>query len=211
MRQLFKYWSYNMLIVGITGRSGSGKSTVSQYYLEKGYSVADCDEIARQITEVGSPCLKQLAKTFGEEIIFADGSLNRALLAQRAFATPQQNALLIGITHPAITKELLRQAKDAEGNGAKLFFADGALIVGEDFEKYCDKIIVVTSDVKLSVSRIILRDGISKNAAYARLNAQKSEQELLAAADYVITNNASSSALLEEAEVTLQDLLRLFG
>lgn len=198
-----------MLIVGITGRSGSGKSTVSRYYIEKGYSVADCDEIARQITKAGSNCLKQLADTFGKDILLGDGNLNRALLAQRAFSSAEQNSLLIGITHPAITQELLHQAEIAKENGEKIFFADGALIIGEDFEKYCDKIIVVKSNVKLSVSRIILRDGISKQAAYARLDAQKAEEELLLAANYVITNNGSEQMLFKQAEDALQDLLSL--
>lgn len=198
-----------MLIVGVTGRSGSGKSTVSKYFLEKGYPVADCDEIARQITKAESPCLAQLVETFGADILFPDGNLNRPLLAQLAFASPEQNSLLIHITHPAITKELLRQADVAKNNGEKIFFADGALIIGEDFEKYCDKIIVVTSDVKLSVSRIILRDSISKSAAYARLDAQKTEKELLASASYRITNNGSKMMLFEQAEDVLQDLLSL--
>lgn len=198
-----------MLIVAITGRSGSGKSQVTAYCAAKGYPTIDGDAVAREVTAPGSPCLAQLAKAFGKDILAEDGSLLRQKLGQRAYATPKANKLLIGITHPPIIQVLLQAAKAAKEAGAKLFFVDGAMIVGEDFEHYCDKIIVVTSPKRLSISRIILRDGISKQAALNRLNAQKPEEELLAAADYVIVNDESLAALQRKTEVVLQSLLAL--
>lgn len=198
-----------MLIVGITGRSGSGKSWVTSYYASKGYPTIDGDAVARNVTTPGSLCLAKLVEAFGQEILAEDGSLLRRKLGKLAFATPEANKLLVGITHPFITKALLQAAKMAKESGARLFFVDGAMIVGEDFEQHCDKIVVVTAPQRLAVSRVILRDGISKQAMLNRLAAQKPEEELLAAADYVIENDASITALQHKADEVLESLLKV--
>ncbi|MDL2324754.1 dephospho-CoA kinase [Ruminococcaceae bacterium OttesenSCG-928-A16] len=196
-----------MLIVAITGRSGSGKSSVTAHYASLGYPTIDGDLVSREVTAPGSPCLAKLAQAFGADILAEDGTLLRQELGRRAFATPQANQLLLSITHPAITRALLQAAQQAKAKGATLFFVDGAMIVGEDFEKHCDKIIVVTSPERLAVSRIILRDGISKQAALNRLAAQKTEEQLVAAADYVIANDESLLALQQKANKVLNQLL----
>lgn len=197
----------SMLIVGITGRSGSGKSVVSRHYAAKGYPVADGDELSRYATRPGNPCLAELTAAFGSDILAADGSLNRRRLGELAFASKAKTSLLTAITHPYILEEMLARAQRARTEGARLFFVDGAVIVGGIFEEYCDKLIVVVSERRLAVSRIILRDGISKTAASARLEAQQPEEVMLAAADYVIDNNASEEMLLGQAEDVLRRLL----
>lgn len=200
-----------MLIVGITGRSGSGKSSVSSHYLELGYAVADGDAISREVTLPGSPCLAELVDAFGAQILQADGSLDRKTLATLAFASPQSNQKLIDITHPHIIDEFLRRADAERQRGAMLFFVDGAVIVGGPVQPLCDKLIVLVSESHLSVSRIILRDGISKKAAYNRLAAQQPEKVLREAADFIIENNGSHRALLLAADDVLAQLLRGAG
>lgn len=195
-----------MLIVGITGRSGSGKSTVSARYAQKGYSVQDGDELSRKVTAKGSECLQELTAAFGEGILHEDGTLNRKALAAKAFANSEGTKMLTDITHPHILKAFLQAADKCRKNGEKLFFLDGAVIVGSIFEKHCDKIIVLTSKNKLAISRIILRDNISKTAAHMRLNAQQDEGVLLKAADYVIENNGGEDALIAKADIVLDKL-----
>ena len=198
-----------MLTVGITGRSGSGKSSVTSYYASLGHPVADGDQIARQITQPGSPVLPQLAAVFGADILHQDGTLNRKLLGARAFASAEDNQKLLDITHPAITDAFLLLQKQAAEKGAPLFFLDGAMIVGQPIQALCDKLIVVTCPHKLSVSRIILRDGISKVAASRRLAAQMPEETLQAAADYIIDNSGGLALLHQRAEKVLQLLLAM--
>lgn len=198
-----------MLIVGITGRSGSGKSSVSAHYTELGFTVADGDVISRQVTEPGSPCLEELVQGFGSQILAADGALDRKVLGALAFSSPENNQKLIGITHPYIIREFQRRAEEARQKGDELFFVDGAVIVGGPVEPLCDKLIVLVSELRLSISRIILRDGISKKAAGNRLAAQQPEETLCAAADYVIQNNGSLENLLKAADEVLDDLLRI--
>lgn len=199
----------SMLVVAVTGRSGSGKSTVASHYASLGYPVADGDEIARLVTGPGSPCLAELVEAFGPGILAPDGTLLRQKLAGIAFASPAGNQKLTEITHRHITRELMCRMKSAEERKEKLFFVDGAVIVGQPIQKIFDKIIVVTAEMRLSISRIILRDGISKTAAHQRLDAQTPEEALRAAADYVIENNAGEAQLIQKADEVLQQLLHI--
>lgn len=194
-------------MVGITGRSGSGKSSVAAYYARLGHPVADGDALSRAVCEPGQPCLAALAEAFGGDILLPDGSLDRRLLGQRAFATPEGNQRLQGITHPFIMEASKALEAEARAAGRPLFFFDGAMIVGSMFESHCDRLVVVVADLKLSISRIILRDGISKSSAHARLNAQLPEARLREAADYIIENNATQAVLEQRAEAVLQLLL----
>ena len=98
---------------GLTGGIGSGKSTVARMLVERGAVVVDADLIARQVVEPGQPALAALAETFGPEILRADGSLDRAALAERAFVNDETRKQLEGITHPAIGEEFLRQVAAA--------------------------------------------------------------------------------------------------
>lgn len=194
------------VVVALTGRSGSGKSTVAKHFSALGYPVLDGDKVAREVTLPGSPCLAQLAKAFGRDVLAADGTLRRQLLAARAFDTPEGVQKLTDITHPEIVARLLRSVREAQAGGARVVFVDGAVIIGGRFEQYCDKIVVITAPEKDCVSRIVLRDGISKEAARERLAAQLPEQALCAAADYVLANSGTQEALLRKADAVLEKL-----
>lgn len=120
-----------MKVIAVTGRSGSGKSTVSAYYGSLGYPVLDADRTAREVTRPGGPCLAQLCDAFGSDILRPDGTLDRDCLAARAFATPEGTRRLTDITHPAIIRELLDGVAAAQSTGVPFVFVDGAVIVGE--------------------------------------------------------------------------------
>ena len=195
-------------IVGVTGRSGSGKSMVTKHYAKLGYPTVDGDALSREVTGPGSPALELLVQSFGPQILAEDGTLLRGKLAGIAFGSPADTEKLVSITHPYILDAMLLRAEKAREKGARLFFVDGAVIVGGPFEPYCDRLIVVTSGHKLALSRIILRDGISKTAAGARLSAQQPEELLVRAADYVIPNDASLASLERRADEVLRELLQ---
>lgn len=108
-----------MKVIAITGRSGSGKSTVSAYYGSLGYPVLDADRTAREVTRPGGPCLAQLCDAFGSDILLPDGTLDRGCLAARAFATPEGTRRLTDITHPAIIRELLDSVAAAQSTGVR--------------------------------------------------------------------------------------------
>lgn len=197
-----------MKTVAITGRSGCGKSTVAEYYRSRGFSVLDGDAVAREVTQPGSPCLPELAKAFGADILDEGGALRRGVLAQRAFATKGDARRLTDITHPEIVRRLLAGVAQARAVGAKLVFVDGAVIVGAPFEPFCDAVIVVREPQQVLEQRIMRRDGISRQAAQARLASQPAQERLDAAATFLLDNTGSEQALRAQARAVLENLLK---
>lgn len=184
-----------MITLGITGRSGCGKSTVTAVFAAHSVPLADADQISREILLPGSPLLPALAERFGGDILAADGTLNRRLLADRAFVTPEGKAALDGLTHPEIVRRIRAAKQAALASGAPLFVLDGAVIVGTAAQAECDRLCVVTAPFETSVSRIMARDGISAEMAARRLNAQTPEETLTAQADYVLRNDTDLARL----------------
>lgn len=196
-----------MITVGITGRSGCGKSTVTACFAARGVPVADADQISRQVLQPGSPVLQQLAARFGGDILSGEGVLDRRLLADRAFATPEGKADLDAITHPAIVRciEAARQA--AQAAGSPLFVIDGAVLVGSVIDGIWDRLIVVTAPYEVSVARIVARDGIRPEMARRRLDAQLPEAALAARADIVLANDGTQEQLRRQAGALAARLL----
>ena len=198
-----------MITLGITGRSGCGKSTVTAVFAAHGVPLVDADQISREILLPGSPLLPVLARRFGADILRADGSLDR-LLADRAFAAPEGKAALDSLVLPEIIRRVCRLKQAAREAGAPLFVIDGAVIVGTDAEKECDHLCVVTAPFATSVARIAARDGIAPEMAARRLNAQTPEEVLLARADLVLRNDADLASL-EAAAAALCEQLQAEG
>ena len=191
-------------IVAITGQTGCGKSTLSQYYSSKGYTVIDCDKVAKEIRSL-TDCQIRLAEEFGFDII-SEGVIDTKLLSQRAFATPEKLQRLTDITHPFIEKEILSRAEAAFEKGREYVFVDGAVIIGGIVEKHCDKFIIVVVEREKQRTRIMNRDGITQQQADARLNGQISYSDMLKKADYVINNNTAVENLILQGELVLRQL-----
>ncbi|MDD7171402.1 MAG: dephospho-CoA kinase [Faecalibacterium sp.] len=196
-----------MITLGITGRSGCGKSTVTAVFAAKGVPLADADQISREILLPGSPLLPRLAQRFGADILHPDGSLDRRLLADRAFATPEGKAALDGMTHPEILGRIRAAKQQAAQEGHRLFVLDGAVIVGTAAQQECDRLCVVTAPFATSVARIVARDGISPEMAARRLNAQTPEQTLTQNADYILCNDGALEQLQAAAAALCTELL----
>ena len=196
-----------MITLGITGRSGCGKSTVTAVFSAHGVPLADADQISREILLPGSPLLPALAQRFGADILLPDGTLDRRLLTDRAFATPEGKRALDSLTHPEIVRRIRAAKQSAQEAGAALFVLDGAVIVGTAAQPECDRLCVVTAPFATSVARIVARDGISAEMAARRLNAQTPEEALTAQADYVLHNDADLAHLQAEAEKLCEKLL----
>ena len=193
-----------MKVIGITGRSGCGKSAVSALYRQLGYTVADADLVARQVLEPGSPCIGKLTEAFGPDLITHQGTVNRQLLADRAFRDEESTQRLVSITHPEIVARLLAAANEAKSRGETLFFVDGAVIVGAPFEKHCDAIWLVSAPYEQSVARIRKRDGLTRQQARARLAAQLPVRTLRKAAAREIRNDKDMEHLRRQALTALE-------
>ena len=184
--------------------------TTAAVFAAHGVPLVDADQISREILLPGSPLLPVLAQRFGADILYADGSLNRRLLADRAFAAPEGKAALDSLVLPEIIRRVCRLKQAAREAGAPLFVIDGAVIVGTDAEKECDHLCVVTAPFATSVARIAARDGIAPEMAARRLNAQTPEEVLLARADLVLRNDADLASL-EAAAAALCEQLQAEG
>ena len=196
-----------MKIIGITGRSGCGKSSATNFLREQGYPCIDADLVAREVLLPGSACIPQLQALFGADIADEHGQVHRRLLADRAFATPEGKAALDSLTHPEIVHRIRAAKQAALDGGAPLFVLDGAVIVGTAAQAECDRLCVVTAPFETSVARIVARDGISAEMAARRLNAQTPEAVLTAQADYVLRNDADLAHLQAAAEELCGKLL----
>ncbi len=195
-----------MKIVGITGRSGCGKSSATKFLAGQGYPCIDADLIARQILLPDSPCLAALRERFGDDILDTNGTLQRRLLADRAFATPEGTRALTDITQPEILRRIEEELTIARASGAAIAFVDGAVIVGTPFQARCDALFLITAPYEISVARICTRDNISPEMARRRLDAQTPLETLRAAATREIVNDGTPEQLEAKIRAILQAL-----
>lgn len=177
-------------VIGVIGGTGSGKSYIAKLLAEKlnGLHI-DCDKVANVIINTNDNCRAELMNTFGNDVI-EGGTVNRKVLAERAFATAENTQALNQITHKYILEGLNEIIKNNENlSPQRTLIFDGATIVESGFNKYCDTIIAVISDKKKRIQRVMLRDNISLSEIEQRINAQKDDDYYINNADVVIYNN----------------------
>lgn len=185
------------MVVGLTGLTGAGKSTVAEYLSRFGYKIISADETARLVTEKGSPTLKELQKVFGEDILYEDGTLNRPLLAHRAFASSEKTELLNGITHPAISHLMEKKLRGAFFDGYEAVILDASQLFEAHMEQLCNFVISVTAPEALRKQRIMERDGLTEEQAKARMNAQLPESFFYEHSQVIIENKEDTEHLHE--------------
>lgn len=193
------------MIIGITGKTGSGKSTVCAILRDMGCFVCDADKIAHRVMEKGSPLLKKIADTFGKDTVDPYGNLDRAKLAERAFATKEATEKLNRLTHPAILEVSFKEIENAIDNGYKLCFYDAAALFESGADKKCDFTVCVQAPPEVRLERIMVRDGLTKEKALERMNAQKSDNYYSEKADFIIDNSPDKN-LVQQVEKLVRQL-----
>ncbi|NBE93546.1 dephospho-CoA kinase [Nonomuraea sp. KC401] len=182
-----------MLTTGLTGGIGSGKSEVSRRLAVRGAMVIDADKIAREVVEPGTPGLAKVVATFGDEVLHPDGSLDRQRLGSVVFDDAERLAELNAIVHPLVgerVEELRRQAPDEA-----IVVYDVPLLVENNLASMYDVVIVVDAADEVRVRRLAEHRGMPEADARARIAAQASREERLAAADIVVPNEGSLDEL----------------
>ncbi len=178
----------SVFVAGLTGQTGSGKSTVAEIFKSNGVCVIDCDELARRVVEKGSPVLKRLAELFGNDVINGDGTLNRRLLAQRAFADEKKTALLNSVTHPAITALARELVAKAEQDGFSVAMLDAPVLFASELINDCRAVVCVCAPKEQRAARLAKRDGITHEEIERRMSAQPDEKYYRDNSDIIIEN-----------------------
>lgn len=181
-----------MLIIGLTGGIGSGKSTVADMFGELGVPIIDMDLIARQIVEPGQPALEQISHMFGDNLVDADGQLNRPLLSKIIFDSTEKRHQLETILHPLIRQETEHQLAKLE---APYCIVVIPLLFESDQRSLVDRILVVDAPESMQISRTMQRDGISTTQVEKILASQVDRQSRSSAADDIINNSGELAAL----------------
>lgn len=175
------------LRIGLTGGIASGKSTVADMFADLGVPVIDTDVIAREVVEPGQPALAEVREAFGDGVIAADGTLDRAAMRAIVFGDDAARRRLEAILHPRIGAATRAQA-DAAGGDYQVIVVP--LLVGSSLRAFVDRVLVVDCDEGTQVARLLARDAESEDQARRILAAQSSRAERLAIADDVIVNDA---------------------
>jgi dephospho-CoA kinase len=189
-----------MLLVGLTGGIGSGKSTVAALLADRGAVIVDADAITRSLQQPGQPVLEAMVERFGDGILAADGTLDRAAVARIVFRDEQARKDLEAIVHPAVGAEMLRRLQEHAGTDAVVVY-DVPLLVESGKTGY-GAVVVVDVDPEVAVERLVAHRGFEAVDARSRVANQVSREERLAVADRVVDN----SGTLLELEHQVDDL-----
>lgn len=195
-------------IIGLTGQSGAGKTTVCDTFKSLGFHIINADLVSKYITENSKACIDELKTTFGEEYI-ENGVLNRRKLGSLVFADRQKLDKLMEITFPYIIDEINRQIAKIGNN--KLIVVDAPTLFESGLNKSCDEIVSVISDKALRLDRIMKRDKISKEEAEKRFSSQLSEKFFKENSDFVIENNGSEDELIKKTILTAQSIKEIYN
>ncbi|WP_010272016.1 dephospho-CoA kinase [Paenibacillus senegalensis] len=190
---------------GLTGGIASGKSTVSKLLADRGAIIVDADQIAREVVLPGTPLLSEVAQTFGEEILLADGSLNRKKLGSIVFSDEAKRKKLESMLHPAIRKLMRERMEDAEAaQPDKLVVVDIPLLYESDLAHLFEEVIVVYVPVEIQIERLMSRDGLSQEQALQRIETQMPIELKKQKADVVIDNSGSLEQTARQIEEYMQ-------
>lgn len=195
-----------MLIIGLTGGIGSGKSTVSQRFVELGVPVIDADDIAHYLVEPGKPALQRIIGEFGSDMLTVDGKLNRSMLRKIVFDNPSQRKVLEAILHPLIRIEMMNRANELDAPYCVFCIP---LLVETQQSGLVDRVLVIDSPEEIRHQRIKQRNGLPDKEIKAILAAQATAEDRLAVADDIIVNDKDLDDIFRQVDELHQKYLEL--
>lgn len=195
-----------MLVIGLTGGIGSGKSAAAARFAAHGAPVIDADVVAREVVEPGSPGLKQVVASFGQEMLDRNGRLDRNRLRQSIFADREKRQRLEDILHPIIRAEMIRRVEALDAPYCILVVP---LLLETDFKVLVDRILVVDAPEPLQITRVMQRNHLPETEIRSIIQTQLSREQRLAAADDILTNDADLENLHQQIDTLHQRYLML--
>lgn len=190
--------------IGLTGGIGSGKSTVAEILKENGVSVVDADVVAREVTQKTGPGFSPVVQEFGQEILNAQGELDRRKIAEIVFRDPKKLLKLEAILHPLVGAEVKKRRAQLESKGCEFAVYDVPLLFEKKLNTQFDAVVVVNCSLDTQIKRTVARSGLTEREVRDRIAAQVPLSEKVKQADYVIENEGS----LAELKIQVSELSR---
>jgi len=187
------------MIIGLTGGIGSGKTAVSETFEKLGITVVDADLASRVVVEKGKPCLEEIAKHFGDDILNENDELNRAKLREIIFNSDSEKSWLESLLHPAIAEQIKDELNASKSPYTILV---SPLLLETNQRDFCDKVLVVDVPIELQMERTTKRDGVSEDQVKSIIKSQINRDERLQLADEIILNEGS----IEDLEMIVREL-----
>jgi len=188
-----------VMLVGLTGGIGAGKSTVAQLFEERGVPIVDADAIARDVVKPGEPALAELVEHFGDSILGADGELNRGKLAEVAFADAESHEALNAIMHPAISAETAKRIDALRGDHSVIVH-DVPLLVEAGLAGNYDLTVLVDTPAQIRLQRLTELRGMDSEDAKKRIAAQATDEQRRAVCDVALDNSGDIEHLRAQFE-----------
>jgi dephospho-CoA kinase len=199
-----------MLLVGLTGGIGSGKSVVAQIFKRLGAYLIDADELAREAVRPDRPVLKRIVEAFGPEILNPDGTLDRAKLGRAVFEDSEKRERLNSIVHPYVFLEEERRRKEiAQKDPKAIVLFDAALLIETGSYQLMDKVILVTIARRKQIGRIMKRDGLPREEAVQRIESQMPQAQKKKKADYIIDGGQPPDVIEAQVSKIYKELAEL--
>ena len=189
--------------IGLTGGIATGKSAVADIFKNKGIAVIDADPIAHQALVASSPVFGSLVQTFGQDVVSANGHIDRQKLGAKIFVNSDLRLKLDAIVHPYVRSQVALLKQKLVDKGCPLAIYDVPLLFEKNMQKNFDKIIVVTCDPQTQKQRLMKRNDLSEEEALLRIAAQLPMSEKVRQADFVIENNGT----VEDLKNAVQKIL----
>ena len=196
-----------MKIIGLTGPTGSGKSTVAKLLQEKGFAAIDCDLVAREVVEKSSPLLEILCEAFGSDILLSDGSLDRKTLAKKAFCDDESTELLNSIMLPFIAERIKEQLMLLADDGIEVALLDAPTLFESGLDSECDAVIAVLCDRETRKQRIIKRDKLTDEQAEIRLKASKPDSFYIGRTKHIVFGDGTADETGSVVGKILEEIL----
>ncbi len=192
-----------MRIIGLCGRSGSGKGVFSKVASENGFFVIDCDAVYKELVSSPSPCLNEIENAFGSFVV-KHGSLDRRALAPIVFSDKEKLELLNSIAHKHILAEI--ETILSTLGEEEIVLLDAPTLFESGINEMCDLVVGVLASDELCVRRIVLRDDITEASALARLANQKSNEFLIENCDCLVYNESTADEFAEDSALLLKSI-----
>ena len=195
-----------MKIIGITGNSGSGKTTLSAIFARKEkIKLIDADNVVKELSIPGTEYLNSIKETFGNDVFFEDGYLNRKKLANKIYTNTTACELLNKLTFKFVVNEIILRLEKLKNENLEYIVLDAPLLFESNLNNYCDFVISLISDINLKIKRICQRDNIDEETARKRLKIQQTNEYYIEKSDFVIENSEACN-LEKEVENILKKI-----